>query len=166
MDGILSQWLRAVIFACIACSIALLITPDGRVKKAMRILCAAVMCSAVISPIVGFDFDVYAKAAAKYQTDARQYAEQGEQYSKNLNRSIIEEECSAYILDKAAELGADIDEAVVTALWSSDGYWYPYEVSIKSSSFGAREQRLSEYIQAKLGISAEKQKWSADSDAG
>ena len=59
---------------------------------------------------------------------------QGEQYSKNLNRTIIEGECRAYILDKADETGTELAEVTVTAEWSTDGYWYPHEVRIVSGA--------------------------------
>ena len=89
---------------------------------------------------------------ARCKLDAEQYADQGEQYSKNLNRTIIEDECRAYILDKADETGIELAEVTVTAEWSTDGYWYPHEVRIVS---GADENQ-----QTQLGISAENQDWS------
>ena len=100
MTDIFSQWLHAVVYTGIVCSIALMLSPDGRVKNALKILCAVAMCAAIVSPLSELDFDAYSKAMARCRLDAEQYTTQGEQYSKNLNRTIIEDECRAYILEK------------------------------------------------------------------
>ena len=159
MTDIFSQWLHAVIYTGIVCSIALMLSPDGRVKNALKILCAVAMCAAIVSPLSELDFDAYSKAMARCRLDAEQYADQGEQYSKNLNRTIIEDECRAYILDKASALGLDITVSV-TAEWSTDGYWYPHEVRIVSEADENQRGKLSDCIQTQLGISVENQDWS------
>ena len=174
MTDIFSQWLHAVIYTGIVCSIALMLSPDGRVKNALKILCAVAMCAAIVSPLSELDFDAYSKAMARCRLDAEQYADQGEQYSKNLNRTIIEGECRAYILDKAASLGltvtvelemetrtaTELAEVTVTAEWSTDGYWYPHEVRIVSGADENQRGKLSDCIQTQLGISVENQDWS------
>ena len=119
MTDIFSQWLHAVIYTGIVCSIALMLSPDGRVKNALKILCAVAMCAAIVSPLSELDFDAYSKAMARCRLDAEQYTTQGEQYSKNLNRTIIEDECRAYILDKANETGTELAEVTVTAAGES-----------------------------------------------
>lgn len=164
MTQVLTQWLHAVIYTGIACALALLLTPEGRVKMALKIICAVVMCVSIASPVAELDFSAYSKAMAKYKLDAQAIAEQGEQYSKNLNRSIIEDECRAYILDKANEMGAGVCDVTVTAFWSSDGYWYPKQVSIESHADAKQREQLSDWIQAQLGISINEQEWSDVSD--
>ena len=160
MTDIFSQWLHAVIYTGIVCSTALLLTPDGRVKKALAIICAVAMCASIASPLSELDFDAYSRAMANYKLDAERYTRQGEDYSKNLNRTIIEDECRAYILDKADEIGAGLSEVIVTAIWSSDGYWYPHEVRIVSGADENQRAKLSDCIQTQLGISVENQDWS------
>ncbi len=166
MTELFDQWLHAVIYTGIVCSVSMLLTPDGKVKKALGIICAVAMCAAIASPLAELDFDSYSKALAKYRLDAQQYTQHGEDYSKNLNRTIIEEQCRAYILDKADELGAEISEVSVTALWSSGGYWYPHEVSIVSGADDSRKSRLAECISSELGISLENQDWSGAANDG
>lgn len=160
MADIFGQWLHAVTYTGVVCSIALMLSPDGRVKNALKILCAVAMCAAIVSPLSELDFDAYSKAMARCKLDAEQYADQGEQYSKNLNRTIIEGECRAYILDKADETGIELAEVTVTAEWSTDGYWYPHEVRIASGADENQRAKLSDCIQTQLGISAENQDWS------
>lgn len=160
MSGVLQSWLNAVIYTGIICGIALVITPDGRVKKALTIICGAAMCVALISPLADIDMSSYSEALAGFKLEAESFAEEGESYSKNLNRTIIEDECEAYILDKAKNLGVQLDEAEVLAVWSEEGYWYPSEVSIKGSFSQTQRERLGSFIEAELGISTDKQQWS------
>lgn len=166
MPELFSQWLHAAVYTGIVCSIAVMLTPEGRVKKALGLICAVAMCTAVVSPLGELDFDAYSRALAKYKLDARRYTQQGEDYSKNLNRTIIEDECEAYILDKAAELGAEISEVCVTALWSGEGCWYPHELSIKACVSEEQKNKLSDCIAAQLGISIEHQDWSVEANDG
>lgn len=162
MAEALRAWLNAVIYTGVICGIALVITPSGRVKKALTILCGAAMCAAFISPLAGIDLDGYSETLAGFKLEAETFASQGEAYSKNLNRTIIEDECEAYILDKAENLGIQLDEVEVLAVWSDEGYWYPSEASIKGSLSQAERNRMSSYIEAELGISAGNQQWSGE----
>ena len=120
------------------------------------------MCAAFISPLAGIDLDGYSETLAGFKLEAEAFASQGETYSKNLNRTIIEDECEAYILDKAENLGIQLDEVEVLAVWSDEGYWYPSEASIKGSLSQAERNRMSSYIEAELGISAGNQQWSGE----
>ena len=112
MAEALRAWLNAVIYTGVICGIALMITPGGRVKKALTVLCGAAMCVAFISPLAGIDLDGYSETLAGFKLEAEAFAAQGESYSKNLNRTIIEDECEAYILDKAENLGVQLDEVL------------------------------------------------------
>ena len=162
MAEALRAWLNAVIYTGVICGIALVITPGGRVKKAMTILCGAAMCVAFISPLAGIDPSGYSETLAGFKLEAEAFASQGETYSKNLNRTIIEDECEAYILDKAENLGVRLDEVDVLAVWSDEGYWYPSEATIKGSFSRAQRARMSSYIEAELGISTDNQQWSGE----
>lgn len=164
MTEALQSWLHAVIYTGLICGIALVIAPHGRVKKALTILCGVAMCVAFISPLGGIDFESYSEAMAGFKIEAESFAADGESYSKNLNRTIIEDECEAYILDKAESLGAQLDEMEVLAVWSDEGYWYPAEVQIKGNFSQAQRERVSSYIEAELGISADKQQWSESNE--
>ena len=160
MTDLIHNWLSAVIYTGIVCSVVMMITPAGRVKKVLSILCGVAMCFAVISPIADFDFASYSQAMAHYRINAEQYAGNGAEHSKNLNRTIIEDECRAYILDKATEIGAELETVEVIVSWSSEGYWYPTGVEICAQATPQQKQALTSYIEAQLGIGSHEQKWS------
>lgn len=164
MAEVLQSWLHAVIYTGVICGIALVITPSGRVKKALTVLCGAAMCAAFISPLADIDLNGYSEALAGFKLEAESFAAEGESYSKNLNRTIIEDECEAYILDKAKNLGVQLDEVEVLAVWSDEGYWYPSEAAIKGSLSHAQRERMSLCIEAELGIGIDKQQWSDENE--
>ena len=78
------------------------------------------------------------------------------------SRTIIESDCCAYILDKAAALGASVRDASVSLKWSSEGFWYPAECGID----GQYSEELSRAIESELGIGREGQKWSGNGNEG
>ena len=157
MTDIFSQWLHAVIYTGIVCSIALMLSPDGRVKNALKILCAVAMCAAIVSPLSELDFDAYSKAMARCRLDAEQYTTQGEQYSKNLNRTIIEDECRAYILDKAASLGLTV--TVELEMETRAATPYPKAVTIHGEATPAQKQQLQQYLEQTFAIPVQRQVW-------
>ena len=77
-----------------------------------------------------------------------------------LNRTIIEGECETYILDKAAALGLEVREAAVTARWSDEGFWYPWECRLSTGE--GDMSGLSRLIEAELGIPEARQRWEAE----
>ncbi len=160
MTDMMHNWLRAVVYTGIVCSTAMMITPAGRVKRVLTMLCGIAMCFAVISPLAGIDFTSYSQAMAQYRLDAEKYAGDGAEYSKNLNRTIIEDECRAYILDKAAEFGIELKSVEVLASWSDEGYWYPTKVRICACLMPQQKQALTDYIEAQLGVDSSEQEWS------
>ena len=83
--------------------------------------------------------------------------------SERLQRTIIESEMRTYILDKAAQCGAALDDAQVTLQWSTDGYWYPQSVRLVTSGQAEENSRLAQIIEADLGIPRARQEWSSTS---
>ena len=101
-----------------------------------------------------------------------QYRSEGEAFSKNLEeendrllRLIIEEETSAYILDKGGDIGIGHLEVSVSAKWSDDGYWYPSGVEIASNASESQKKELMRCIEAELGIPEEMQTWSTEDES-
>lgn len=159
MSTLIHGYIQTLIFSAVFCFLTLALTPDGNGKKAVGIACAAVMMIATISPLKSIDLSDYSKTVFEYKTMAQEYANSGKANSENLNRLYIQEQCQAYILDKAEKLGAEVQEAKVTAEWSNDGFWYPVSCEVRHSCSGNQQKELEAYIEAELGISNENQEW-------
>ncbi len=161
MLNLLRSWILGLAGAAVFCAVMTEICPKGAVKNIVKVLCGIVMAIALISPVLKLDMPGYSMNMAKYRLRGEEIAAAGREMSDNMSRTIIEEDCRAYILDKGAALGAEITDAVVKLKWSGEGFWYPVECEI----WGEYYEPLSRLIESELGIMKENQKWSKDESA-
>ena len=161
MPGILGSWIKALGGGALFCALMLELCPKGQVKTVVKALCGIVMAIALISPLGELDMEAYSLNMAKYSLAGREIAEGGRTAAENQSRTIIEEECRAYILDKGLLMGAEIEDASVTLGWSEEGFWYPVECGIK----GRFHEGLSAAVESGLGIGKTEQKWSGDENS-
>lgn len=164
MGTILKNWLLGIIGAAMLGSAAVWLTPDGTVKKILRLLCGFVMLAALISVGTGFDYNSFSKNMARYKSQAEAQAAEAGEAAGNLQRLIIEEETEAYILDKAEKLGAGGLEIAASAEWNSAGYWYPAKVKITGDISSEQQEKLSFQIESDIGIAGENLVWSTDDE--
>lgn len=144
------------------CSVALTVTPEGRVKAVLRMCCSVAMAVALISPLCNINMDGYALSMAKYREVLAQAEKNGAESADRLNRTIIESECSAYISDKGTELGLELYSVRVLAKWG-DEFWYPYEVWMEVLP----SEELIRFIEGELGVPRERMHWlNEDAKAG
>lgn len=159
MSELLSTWIKGMASAAVICGAALAITPTGKVKNVLKVLCGAVIVLALLQPFTGGEGLWSAADIARYRLEAEAIAGGAQEERTNMSRTIIEQELEAYILDKALSLGIEGAQAKVTLRWSEEGFWYPYEVSVATpGSFG--RSSLESCIAGDLGVPAERQYWS------
>jgi hypothetical protein len=160
MPEVIRSWVIGIACAAMITAIAMTVTPEGSVKKAVALVCGLVVILALIKPIVGFDYTSFSKNMVELRNDAEAFSADVEGVNENLTRLIIEEECAAYILDKGTALGITDLEVIVTAVWSEEGYWYPCKASLKTNADEGMRFKLSRNIEAELGIPPEELTWS------
>ena len=150
------QWIIGIAAASLLSSIALAITPEGRVRQVTKFVCGLMCALAIASPVLKLDMDALAAGLAAYRERASQTVQQSEEETKMLNRTYIEGEYAAYILGKAAEADIQADGVLVTARWDEDSLlWYPWQVTVDASY----DSGLAGLIEAELGIPRERQDW-------
>lgn len=157
---LLRSWVLGMTAAAIVCGVALLLTPEGKVKAVVHLVCGAVMAAALLLPLLELDVGEYGLNLARYRANAAALTADAETTARNLNRSIIEEELEAYILDKAAALSAPMDGVQVQCRWSTEGFWYPESAALQ----GPYHEGLSRLIEAELGIPARAQTWRSNEE--
>lgn len=151
------QWIIGIVAASLLSSLALTLSPAGRVKSVTRLVCGLVCALTVASPLFQLDIDTIAAGIAGYQRRAEEITAQAEDEEKMLERTYIEEKYAAYILAKATEAGASVTDAAVLARWDDEELvWYPWEATL----YGTYSPELSRSIEADLGIPAQRQNWS------
>jgi hypothetical protein len=155
MMGRFSAWIYGIIIASAAASLIMELTPEGRVKWAVKFSCGIMVSLALLSIVTDFDLGAFSMYMAEYRGNAEKTVSSAQEEAKAETRFIIEEKTAAYILEKAV---GDIDVSV-KAKWSEDGYWYPIEAEIRGDVEESERDRLSKIMEGELGISAENQKW-------
>ncbi len=153
------QWITGVTAASLLASIAMALTPKGRVRQVTSLVCGLMCALAVAGPLVKLDYKALASGAALYAQRAEQVAADAQEEAKMLDRTYIQDRCQAYILAKAAEGGLDVDGVRLQARWDESGcVWYPWSVEVD----GDRDPRLAGLIESELGIPPERQSWRND----
>ena len=141
----------------------LALIPKGTSKKAAAVLCGLVMLLLALTPLAQLDYDALSEAISRLELEKEEARTGIEIRNQELVARIISGRVQAYILDKAVQCGAALDDAQVTLRWSTDGYWYPQSVRLITSGPAAENSRLAQIIEADLGIPRARQEWSSTS---
>ena len=153
------DWIHGIFAASLLCAVAMALCPPGRVRRVTRLVCGLACALAIAQPIMALDPAALSVGLAEYRRQAQILRESGEEEEKMLERTYIEDQCSAYILDKAEEIGVSLAGASVEARWDDEALlWYPWSVTLD----GAYTAPLSRAIEGELGIPLSRQNWSDD----
>ncbi len=153
------QWIMGVTAASLLASVAMALTPKGRVRQVTGLVCGLMCALAVAGPLVKLDYQALAAAVAQYEQRARQITGQAEEEAKMLDRTYIEDRCEAYILAKAAEAELAVKGVTLSARWDESAHvWYPWTAAV-DAPYSAW---LAGVIESELGIPPERQSWSDD----
>jgi stage III sporulation protein AF len=160
----IGRWIASVAASALISAIALGIAPKGRVHSVLRLVCGVVMVIALVSPVLNFNLDTFSLNAARYRQELSDILGNMTEAENTLTRTIIEDECAAYILDKAQVIGLSVQSVSVTAKWGDEGYFYPYETRI--SALGDSEQKgaLQRVVEGELGIPPERLYWNGSEE--
>lgn len=160
MTDAIKNWIIGITGAAMITAAAMIMTPEGRVKKIVSLVCGLVTILALIRPLAGFDVGSFSKYAAKYTSDAQAVQAAAAEADEKLTRRIIEEKCAAYILDKGHSIGMTDLEAAVTSEKGGDGNWHPKSADLKTNAGKQERKELEESIVTELGIPAGELNWS------
>jgi hypothetical protein len=160
MSEVLRSWVIGLAGAAMVTAVAMTITPEGRVKKVVSLICGLVTILALVRPLADFDYLDFAKNIASYRQNAETFSSDVRDVNENLTRLIIEDKCETYILDKGKSLGMGDLAVTVTAAWSKDGYWYPSGAQLSTNADKESREKLCQSIEAELGIPPEELIWS------
>ena len=157
----LRSWIASLSGTALICALALALTPEGRVKRVVRMLCALILAAALFSPLLGGrELGTYTLNLARYRAEAEALTGKGTELRRALDRGIIERETEAYILDKARALGAPLTAARVTLRWGTEGVWLPEAAELT----GQFSEALARTLEAELGIPRKAQTWKTPED--
>lgn len=155
-----SGYLLSIVGASFLVSLVCTFPQKKGIKRVVTLCGGLFLLLTLVRPILSFRFGDLAKYLDQYQVDdtvIRDALEAGQ----NESARLITQQTEEYILDKAAELGADITPEVTLAALS-EHYQYPYSVTLRGQCTQSQRQELTTYISRTLGIPEERQIWSED----
>lgn len=150
----LRQYVISVVAAAMLCGIVVRLFPSGSGKQVGKLICGLFLAYTVLSPISRVDFSNLPDFSLRCMDDAEDAAAMGENLARDSMADIIKEETEAYILDKAADLHANLHVEVTIG---EDNLPAAVTVSGEASPYARRQ--IQAMIENDLGISKENQKW-------
>lgn len=156
MMGLAGRWLTAVISVSLLCAVAGALMPQGAVKRVGRLVCGLVLLAAILSPLAELDVEAGQRWLDSYldSVDLRE-TELRETVNSQL-KIIIEQKYTAYIVDKAAQLGLSCS-ARVECRETEEGLYLPVRAEVTGSWTVSAQGRLSQILSEELGIPIQSQ---------
>lgn len=151
----MKQYILSVICAAVLCGIvADLAEKKGASAKILKLICGVFLSFTVIRPVTEVRLEEFSVFTADISQDAVYAADLGQKYIDNERASIITQEVTAYILEKAAD---DTEELTVDVVL--DGDLIPRRITLTGEISPAERRRLEQIIETDLGIAKEDQNW-------
>lgn len=148
----LRSWITGIAGAAMLGVLALAVTPEGTLRKILRVGTALLLSIAVLRPLIGFSGEFSLETALQDYRD-----ESVQKPGQDLMESIIAEQARAYIESKAEDSGLSV--SVLVECRTTDTYPEPYLVTIRSPRPEHARNVLSEIIERDFGLPIERQKY-------
>lgn len=145
------QWLLSVTCAALIAALADGLMPKGAVKQVGKLVCALVLLCAVLRPVLSVQLPDAGQMLSEIRGEV-EYSRDGlEQGSEQMLKTLIERECGAYIVDKAAMLGAAC-QVRVECKEDEAGIWLPFRATVAGQLNDGQRQELTALVRSELGI--------------
>ena len=125
-------------------------------RALIKLISGLFLAVTVISPLLQLKIRDYIDYSLEVSMEADAIAAEGENIAAEAMGSIIKSKTDAYILDKAASLGADVQIETVLA---DTQPLVPVRVVIKGTASPYAKTLLSDWISQTIGIPKEAQQW-------
>ena len=149
----LRSWLLALVAASLICALADALMPKGAVKRVGRLVCGLVLASAILSPLAGLDVESGQSWLERHLASVEFQRAALEEEVNGQMKVIIEQEYAAYIVDKAAQLGAACSAR--TECRRDGGLYLPQRVEVTGAVPPPLQSELVQIIVRDLGVPEE-----------
>jgi hypothetical protein len=153
MTGI-KGYLLGVVLSAVFCTVLLRLTGTKHTSgKIIRLLAGLFMTAAVLHPLISLDITDFTRYPVMIAGQGDAFAQDGTKMAEDAMDAIIISQTQAYILDKAASMGAVLEVSVTLQ------EHIPYHVQIRGPISPGAKARLTEWIRENLNIPVEEQQW-------
>ena len=146
-------WLFGIVAASMALSILYALLPKGAILTAAKCAGSLILILVMLRPLVTLRVEDLEFSYDVWEERTTEQTEQLTQDNLSSMEELIEEECSAYISEKAEQLGLTVKAEVLCEV--RDGVPFPAEVTLDTPY----NEMLSDTIAADLDIPYERQHW-------
>ena len=151
------QYVISVTAAAVFCAmITGLLNKNGSGYTIVKLLSSLLLAYTVIAPWTKINLSNFSLYTDEIASAAERFAEQGTDYAYSESSAIIKEKAEAYILDKAASMGLDIEVEVTL---STTALPTPESAVIQGAVSPYAKERLQVCFQNELGIPKENLVW-------
>ena len=150
----LTGYILSVTAAAVLVSILRTLAAGQNMGKLVNLLSGLFLAVTVLSPLVRLEIPDPGGWLEDHLAEGAEAAAAGEVMAREYSDAIISAEVEAYILDKAASLGADLTVEV-----RLDDAGLPESVVLSGALSPADRQTLSRIMEVDLGIGEEAQTW-------
>lgn len=152
----LCQYVLSVIVAALLCGIIPGFFQKSTSQELIRLVCGIVLTITVIAPILGYDFSIPEDLSLAFSEKSESAVSEGEEMSNSAMADIIKAELEAYVLDKAAEMNAEIS---IEIRLSEETPPVPVSAVIHGTLSPSVRQKLQKVLTSQLEIAKENQQW-------
>jgi len=150
------SWIISVTVSAMIIAIAEGMMPSGTVKKIGKLTGGLVLMLGILQPIVRMDYEELFQAAnglSDITLEAQSVQQEG---NEEMMKSIIEEELSAYVLDKAQSLGISC-KVSIRCVVGEGAVSVPEEAEVRGCLSSEDQRQMERVLSEDLGIMKEKQ---------
>lgn len=152
----MSGWLIGVTAAAMLAAVARCLMPAGAVRQVGSLVCAMMLLWAVLKPLGPLTGTLLGDLDLSGQIQGQDA--QLKQQSGQMLKSLIEQECGTYIVDKAEQMGIDCRVSVVCKP-DEENVWMPDSVCVVGELSLQQRRELERMISTDLGIAGEQQEY-------
>lgn len=149
-----AKYVLSLCAAALVSGILMDLNREGLPGQVMKVLCGLFLMLTALGPLGKLSLPDVGDWAAKWQEEAGEAVAEGERYAAQNRRTGITDGLRAYILDKAAAMGLEVQVRVTLSQEE-----LPTEVELTGSPTPAQKRQLEEQIVGALGISKEAVRW-------
>lgn len=147
-------YLFSVILWAFSTGVIQQILSDSRKKALIRYISGITLGIMLLHPLSRVTWEDFLPDAMPDPESAERYVREGEKTASEALKTVIEERCEAYILDKAKALGTDI-----LARITLNEDCLPVFAEVEGNVPGDIQAQLQEILTRDLGIPKENQTW-------
>lgn len=154
MSHAIGKYLLSVASSAMLLSLSQAMLPKGAVRQIAGFIGGLLVILTVLSPVVSIDPDELSRYVSAFSVDMET---DGITDNSQILSDIIKQRCESYILDKAKELGANLEVSIV--LCEDTHYPYPVSVILKGQVTPEQKMSITEMICLDMGIAPQQQEW-------